>query len=301
VHSFAERLAGVKPLLLDGATGTEIARRGIQTTLPLWSAGALNTHPQVVQQIHEDYLRAGADIITANTFRTHARNVRSSSEARRLTLLAVELAREAVKTVGRSAFVAGSVAPLEDCYSPHLTPHEGYCRREHTEMVQNLVDAGADLCLIETMNTIHEAAAAARAASTLKIPFVVSFVLDERYNLLSGESLADAVEAITPMQPAALMVNCIPTVHMAGALGKLRALTNLPIGAYGNMGTPDDVSGWAFSEDIEPDAYCDFAAEWFRFDARIVGSCCGSSPEHTAALRQFIDEKAKVAESADSE
>jgi homocysteine S-methyltransferase len=297
---FSNRLRGEKPLLLDGATGTEITRRGIETSLPLWSAGALDTHPQVVQQIHEDYLRAGADIITTNTFRTHARNVRSSSEARRLTLKAVELARNAIESVGRSAFVAGSVAPLEDCYSPHLTPHEGYCRREHGEMVQNLADGGVDLCLIETMNTVHEAAAAARVASTLEIPFVVSFVLDEHDNLLSGESLASAVDAITPMNPAALMVNCIPSVHISNALGKLRALTDLPIGAYGNMGTPDDVSGWAFSDHIEPEAYCDLAADWFRFDVRIVGSCCGSSPEHTAALRRLLD-RAKVAESADSE
>jgi homocysteine S-methyltransferase len=297
---FSNRLRGEKPLLLDGATGTEITRRGIETSLPLWSAGALDTHPQVVQQIHEDYLRAGADIITTNTFRTHARNVRSSSEARRLTLKAVELARNAIESVGRSAFVAGSVAPLEDCYSPHLTPHEGYCRREHGEMVQNLADGGVDLCLIETMNTVHEAAAAARVASTLEIPFVVSFVLDEHDNLLSGESLASAVDAITPMNPAALMVNCIPSVHISNALGKLRALTDLPIGAYGNMGTPDDVSGWAFSDHIEPEAYCDLAADWFRLDARIVGSCCGSSPEHTAALRRLLD-RAKVAESADSE
>lgn len=287
--NFLERLHQSKPLLLDGAMGTELTRRGVDTGLPLWSAGALVTHPEVVRQIHVDYLHAGADIITTNTFRTHARNIRNSAEAKRLTSLAVQLAKAAVAETGKSAFVAGSVAPLEDCYSPHLTPHEGYCQREQAEMVSNLVEAGADILLIETMNTIHEAVAAARPAHILKIPYVVSFVTNENHDLLSGESVQKAVEAILPFEPAAFLINCIPTRHISEAVQVLRGCTDLPIGAYGNMGTPDDVMGWASADDMPPELYCVHADEWLSLGLKIIGSCCGSTPEHTAALRRLID------------
>ncbi|MBZ0308143.1 MAG: homocysteine S-methyltransferase family protein [Anaerolineae bacterium] len=283
-----------KPLLLDGAMGTELTRRGVDTYLPLWSAGALITHPEVVRQIHTDYLNAGADIITTNTFRTHARNIRNTAEAKRLTHLAVQLAREAVQQTGHAALVAGSVAPLEDCYSPHLTPHEGYCQREQADMVNTLVEAGVDMLLIETMNTVHEAVAAARPAHYLKIPYMVSFVTNESYQLLSGESLQKAVDAMTPFEPAAFLINCIPTRHITEAVQVLRACTDLPIGAYGNMGTPDDVVGWQSAEDMPPELYCVHAEAWLYLGLKIIGSCCGSTPAHTAALRQLIDREHSV-------
>jgi homocysteine S-methyltransferase len=287
--NFQERLTQAPALVLDGATGTEIDRRGVPTTLPLWSAGALLTHPEVVRAIHQDYLEAGADILTTNTFRTHARNVGDAAQARELTALAVKLAQEAREKSGRTAYVAGSVAPLEDCYSPQLVPPTEQCELEQRQMVETLAKAGVNLCLIETMNTIREAVAAARAAQDFGVPFVVSFVLNDADDLLSGETLAEAVQAVSVFQPAALLVNCIPTRHIGGALAKLKALTPLSIGAYGNMGTPEDVVGWAAAGDVPPHTYCEFASEWLTLGAKIVGSCCGSNPEHTAALRRRVD------------
>ena len=106
-------------LILDGATGTELDRRGVDTSLPLWSARALLTAPDIVQQIHRDYLDAGADLITTNTFRTHRRTLTRAGvgeRTRELTQLAVELARRAIEESGRTAYIAGSMSPLEDCY-----------------------------------------------------------------------------------------------------------------------------------------------------------------------------------------
>src|SRR5262245_41106780 len=116
MRPFRDRLAGTQPILLDGATGTELNRRGVDTSLPLWSAAALLRAPEVVRQIHADYVASGAQAITANTFRTHERNLRASglADARRLaselTAQAVALARSAA---GALAWVAGSQAPLE--------------------------------------------------------------------------------------------------------------------------------------------------------------------------------------------
>src|SRR5574342_1176370 len=111
--TFLGRLTTARPLLLDGATGTELNRRGVNTDLPLWSARALLEAPDVLGQIHLDYVRAGAELITANTFRTHRRSLARAGlgdEAERLTRLAVSLARDAVRAAqpGRACFVAGS-------------------------------------------------------------------------------------------------------------------------------------------------------------------------------------------------
>jgi homocysteine S-methyltransferase len=289
MNTFLERLTRPEPLVLDGATGTEINRRGVETTLPLWSAGALRTHPALVRDIHIDYLRAGADIITTNTFRTHAHNLGTMEEARRLTRLATELAQQAIEAVGQPAFVAGSVAPLEECYAPELTPSEAYCQREQARIVHDLVESGVDLILIETMNTIYEARAAAEAARAEGVPFIVSFVLDEAGQVLSGETLPAAVESLAPLQPAALMINCIPTRKVEEPLKRLRGLTDRPIGAYGHMGLVDDDVGWTPDENMTPAHYGHQAAIWLALGAQIIGSCCGSTPAHTGALRQLVD------------
>src|SRR5262245_23627856 len=164
--SFLKRLALSRPILLDGATGTELNRRGVNTDLPLWSAGALLAAPEVLGQVHADYARAGAEIITANTFRAHRRSLARGGQgyadrAAELVRVAVDLARASAQAVpGREVFVAGSQAPLVDCYSPELVPPQPECEREHAEMAQHLAAAGADLILVETMNTIREAVAA---------------------------------------------------------------------------------------------------------------------------------------------
>ncbi len=115
---FRARLSSGRALLLDGATGTELQRRGVDTSLPLWSARALLDAPGVLQTIHADYIAAGADIITTNTFRTHRRTLTRAelgARTRELTQLAVKIAREAARQVDREVFVAGSISPLEDC------------------------------------------------------------------------------------------------------------------------------------------------------------------------------------------
>ncbi|MFN7842312.1 MAG: homocysteine S-methyltransferase family protein, partial [Pirellula sp.] len=143
-----------KLLLLDGATGTELNRRGVDTGLPLWSANALTIDSglNILREVHLDYLNAGADIITTNTFRTNRRAlVGKGFSARELTLRAVSTAREAVAEFGKPALVAGSVSSLEDCYRPDLVPSDDECIDEHTERIDHLVQGGIDLLLIETM------------------------------------------------------------------------------------------------------------------------------------------------------
>jgi homocysteine S-methyltransferase len=281
------------PLVLDGATGTELTRRGVPTPLPLWSGGALESHPDVVEQIHRDYVQAGADIVVANTFRTNVRTLRGAGrleEGPNLNRVAVELARRAA--AGR-AWVAASVAPLEDCYYPERVPDEAVLRAEHGRMAAWLKAARPDLIWIETMNTIREARAAAEAAADTALPFVVSFVTREGGDLLSGESLEEAVAAVDAFAPLAIGLNCIPPKGVSANLPRLRRATQRPLAAYAHIGNPDPINGWSFSQTIAPSVYAECAREWLDLGASIIGGCCGTTPEHiraaAAILRGRID------------
>ena len=298
-QGFRNRLVEGPPLLLDGATGTELHRRGVDTGLPMWSAKALLEAPDTLIAIHRDYVEAGAEIITANTFRTHRRSLAAAGhgdKAATLTARAVQLAREATATTpaggARSVYVAGSIAPLEDCYSPHLVPETGALTAEHGEMAAALADAGADLLLVETMNTIREAAAAAQAAVATGLPVLVGLVCGRDGKLLSGESVPDAADNLGGLGVDGLLINCSPTPDLDAALAELAAATDLPIGAYGNVGYADNTEGWVNTDSVDPDAYARYADKWLDLGARVIGSCCGTGPAHTVALRARIDARA---------
>ena len=273
--------------------GTELQRRDADTKLPLWSASALIRDPELVWTIHSDEVSAGAEILTANTFRTHARSLAKAGLAERsgeLGALAVQLAHQAAAAPGRDIFVAGSLSPLEDCYRPDLVPDDAALAREHGAQARFLADAGVDLILAETHNTIREAAAALRAAKATSIPVFVSLVTDGKGSLLSGESIADAAKALLQLGPDALGINCVPAARLAGDLAVLAAAApGVPLLAYGNLGLPDDSRGWAFTEELSPEEYAETARGWIERGARIVGGCCGTTPAHSRALRQAID------------
>ena len=308
--AFLKRLASGKVLLLDGATGTELNRRGADTRLPLWSARALIENPDLLRAIQMDYVAAGADILTTNTFRTHRRTLTragAGERTRELTQYAVQIAREAARPADRQIFIAGSMSPLEDCYSPQLVPPDAELQSEHAEMARDLAEVGCDLLLVETMNTIREAAIATRCAAATGLPVCVSFVVgpggrppdqiprarDESSApapllLLSGESIAAAVAAVQPLNPAVILANCVPLAFIDRALDELRAAHRGPIGLYANIGHADDQTGWKLTEDVLPEAYARCAQQWLRNGAAIVGGCCGTTPDHIAAIRQLL-------------
>jgi len=283
--SLRDRLQSPTSLLLDGANGTELARRGINVDVPEWSAAALVTAPDLVWQVHADYVAAGAELITANTFRTHARNLSPAGLASRtaeLTALAVGLARDAA---GDRAYVLGSQAPLEDCYSPQLVPPDNELRSEHQAMARQLANAGVDGILVETQNTIREAVAAAAAAAETGLPVLVSFVCGRDGRLLSGESLSAAATAVLPYEPAMLLVNCLPVETVSRVLPELiGAAGSRPVGVYANIGYADERGQWVNTDNIDPGVYGTQAARWLQAGARLLGGCCGTTPAHVAAL-----------------
>ncbi len=295
-HSLQAALAqGRRPLLLDGATGTELQRRGMELGVPLWSAQALLDCPELLLAIHRDYVQAGAELLTANTFRTHGRNLAAGGLADRaaeLTAQAVQLARQAAED---RAWVLGSQAPLEDCYRPDRVPPEERLREEHARMAQHLLQAGADGILVETHNTLREARAAAQAALATGLPVLVSFVCDGQGRLLSGEPLEQAAAEVLALGVSALMVNCVPAPWVEGCLVVLDQVARgrVPWGAYANTGQPDAQGRWHDTDARDPARYAQYAQVWLARGARLLGGCCGTTPEHIRQLRRLLDQRSE--------
>lgn len=275
---------------MDGAMGSEILNRGISTDLPLWSARALIEEPETVRKIHEDYIRAGSEIIITNTFCTTDRILKrggAQQSGRELTVLASRLARQARDNVKapQKVYVAGSVAPLEDCYSPELTPPDDELREEHRAMARDLRDGGVDFILIETMITIRETLAALKAAREAGLPVAVSFCCNDRGELLGGEPLSEAVPLIEKFDPLFVGVNCVSPAIATKTVRTLRELTKLPISAYAQGdGGPDDEQGWHFDKERKAQTYLKSVKQWLDDGAQIVGGCCGTTPEHTQKM-----------------
>jgi S-methylmethionine-dependent homocysteine/selenocysteine methylase len=282
---------GSEILLLDGATGTELDRRGVDIGLPLWSARALLDAPEVLAEIHRAYLEAGAGAITANTFRTHRRSLAKAGLGQRaaeLTGLAVALARRVRDEFRSDALVLGSVAPLEDCYRPELAPGAAACLAEHAEMIECLLEAGADLILIETMNNLPEAGAAADAARRLAPGrWMISLCTRPQGPpgvLLSGETAAPLLEQLHDAR--AVGVNCVPapeTEAQVRCLGDALP-DDVRIMAYANVGHADEAGNWVSTDAVDPARFADYARRWVDAGATIVGGCCGTTPDTIRAI-----------------
>lgn len=287
---FLRRLNTGELIVLDGAMGTEIQRRGVSTTLPLWSASVLSRNPEVVRQIHTDYIEAGADIISTNTFRTNERTYvkagMSHTEAAAAAKIACDLANEARTQCGNDdVLIAGGVAPLEDCYRPDLVPSNEELKREHALWARSLADGGADFIFVETMNCIRESVIALEEAVKTGLPVALSFVATPEGLLLSGESIDALIAAVTPSAPFAIMLNCRPPETLHEALRILQNATDIPVGIYANgIGKPDDIEGWTFADARNGVTYASYAKEWANVGVRILGGCCGTVPKDIQAI-----------------
>lgn len=282
-------------ILLDGATGTELDRRGANVSLPLWSAQAIIDAPDLIESIHVEYLQAGADAITTNTFRTHGYTLRRRAlgdQAEALTRRAVDLAISARDRIRPDASVFGCVAPLEDCYQPELAPTADTCANEHGEMIGWLADAGVDVILLETMNNLTETAAAAQcAAEAMPGAWMASFCPKSDGPpgvLLSGEPYSDLLPNITTGM--AVGVNCLSANGILDQVRLMRQLApeSVAVAAYANVGRPEPDGTWTLTEADDPDAYAQYARQWIDAGATIIGGCCGTTPATIAAIAKVL-------------
>jgi len=230
----------------------------------------------VVGAIHRDYATAGAVVHTANTFRTHRRTAGDRWGA--WTDEAVRLARAAALPGHR---VAGSIAPLEDCYRPDLSPPDP--RPEHRAMAKRLAACGVDLLLCETFPHLREALVAVEEAVATGVETWVSFTAGPAADLLTPEQMARGAREAVALGVRAVLVNCIP-VHETLLFLEAIAGCGVPVGAYANAGGLADGLGWDARTRSAAEAYADIAATWVAAGATLVGGCCGTSPVHVEAL-----------------
>jgi S-methylmethionine-dependent homocysteine/selenocysteine methylase len=260
-------------IVLDGATGTELGRRGVNTRTPLFSAAALldASGRRTLLDVHRDHVSAGAQVVTANTFRTNPRQ--AGPRWRELTETAVRIARES-----RAPFVAGSIAPVEDCYLPELRPPPDVALAEHRLLAQALREC--DLLLVETVNAADEGLAAVQAAVETGKPVWVAAMVMPDGRMRSGDDLAAFFRKARELGARATLVNCVPSDAVDLAI-------DLIDGAYAHMGEVDPHSGWPVTPMLTPGEYATRAARWLEKGATILGGCCGTTPDHIAALARI--------------
>lgn len=307
-EAIRSRIKAGKPILLDGAMGSELVRRGVR-----WRKNGLQTDADAVGKLHADYLAAGADILRTDTFQLNSRvylNVfrnRAHMEhigapgladlAPKLLRTSVQVARAARAKAGREkqVAIAGVLSPLEHCFRPDLAPPPDQARREHEELARVFAEEKADLLLLESMNTIAEAKAALAAGRAVGLPVWVSFVIGPEGELLSREPLEEAVAEMEQGGAEAVLVNCAPPEDITRAVGRLKKTAYVPFGGFAHIGRFSPPS-WKFdffpqfveTDEWTPERYAAEARRWQEEGAGIIGGCCGTRPEHTAAMRASL-------------
>ncbi len=302
-----KRLDGGDVVILDGAIGTELQRMGVPMDYHAWSALVMDSHADTVRQLHEDYIRAGADVITTNTY-TAARHIldqggfgdRTPALNAEAVRLAVE-ARERVE-VDRPVYIAGSVSLLGTGYGRSIEDLTASC----TEQATLLAEAGSDFLLLEMLATnVDKVLAAIEVAREVGLPFwtsITCIVQEEGGQVLYGErespsqqgeivdgiTFAEAVERIGSADGSAALLVFHSQVESTGhALADMKSGWSGTTGAYANSGYWVQPN-WQYVEMISPEGYLNAAREWVGAGAQIIGGCCGVGIQHVELLRDGL-------------
>ena len=287
-HPFLEAVRS-RVLLADGATGTELRARG-------WrghgAIAALEDRDRV-RELHEEYLRAGSDLILTDTFeatRIHLARVRYGDRVRDVNFGAVRTARDAREIIGVPALVGGSVGPIgRDLVVGAVTLDEA--RAAFAEQVGALVEGGVDLLVLETFPSLAEARAALAAArSVTDLPTIVALDFVAGLTTPAGESPREVVELLAAEGADVVGINC--GVGPRAALDILQELASAgldaPIYVKPNAGLPRVVEGRSVYPS-SPEYFADFALRAKDLSAAIIGGCCGTTPAHVRAMREALD------------
>lgn len=277
-------------LLSDGATGTNYQERGMEPGVAPeeW----LLDRPDEVVELHRRFVAAGSDIVLTCTFGASAMRLQESplaGQARELNMRGAELARRAVGE--EAVLVAGSIGPSGQLVEPLGPLGRDEAGEAFAEQARALADGGADLLVLETFFALDEAMWAAEAAlAATDLPLVVSFSFDQGTRTMMGLSPADVVAAVDSLPLAALGANCGRSLEDTAAVVAEFAQTEMraPLWVKPNAGVPRIV-GDAVVYPEGPDSFAAQLAELAPAGARILGGCCGSTPEHLAALRRALD------------
>ena len=287
-----EKLRRGGNILLDGATGTELERRGVPMHGAAWTAEAVLSRPEVVLAVHGDYIDAGAEVITVNSFSLARHMLLSTGLEERFVELnerAVRLALQARETKGRQVAVAGSIAPTTFCSDPS----ESFLGEEealaaYRQQAAVLCRAGVDLLIVEMIGDILQGTLAVRAARETGLPVWLGYSCrrDRQGRLMLWDlrdSLADGVRAMAGLGGEAALIMHTEVADATAAFTELAAQWPKTLGVYAHSGV-FVMPHWQFNDVISPKDYAAEAGRWLDMGARIIGGCCGIGPEHIRAL-----------------
>ena len=308
IHSFADFFAHRQLLILDGALGTELQRRGADLNDPLWSAALLIQQPDLIRQVHLDYFLAGADVATTAsyqaTFESFMRRGMSHAEAASLMADAVRLAVEArdafwavpENRVGRlRPLVAASVGPYGAMLADGSEYRGNYALTEdqlmdfHRPRMAVLLASGADLLACETVPCLAEARALARLLQEFPGASAwISFSCRDGLHNSQGELLSDCVKALESFsEVVAVGVNCTAPQFIDSLVAEASAHTAKPVLVYPNSGEQYDATHKQWSGNPSASHFADQARGWHARGARLIGGCCRTSPDDIAAVNRW--------------
>jgi S-methylmethionine-dependent homocysteine/selenocysteine methylase len=316
----SEKQHSSRILLLDGGTGEELFRQGMPDDRKIWSAAAV-VNPQyhsILKKVHQSFVDAGSQGITTNSYGIVPGVGFTEDEIAKYVAEAGRLARESVRTSASSstptasALVFGSLGPLKESYRPDLIlPHEEGVRI-YSIMIAAL-KPNVDCFLAETMSSYEESIQAVEAVATTCMPMLVSYTLNSRGALRSGESVGDAIHKLLVFakqrgtRVRGVLFNCSEPEAISIALKELHDNSFrsneegrlLLLGAYANRLTPIVDDAWTMAEsdgpqpmrkDLTPHVYCTkFVSKWVdEYDAQLIGGCCGIEPAHIDYLSKHF-------------
>ena len=277
------------PLILDGALGTELMRRGLKLPLPLWSAEANITHQKDVISVHKDYVKAGADIITTNTFRSTTWTYkRAGFSSKRATERAKYSLMKAIESAYQSnpSIIAGSITSIEDCYQPSQFPGKSVAEDSMGETLSWFKEAGIKIILFETMGHLEEIKIAVRMAVDFKTKWL-SIILKNDCKLLSGHNLDDVFK-FSKSEVDCLLMNCNSFEKTNASLPNFLNQWESDWGVYPNLGITEPEPDGTMDLKISDKLFSENIDNYIKKIPFIIGSCCGSSPIHTAMIKKHV-------------
>jgi methionine synthase I (cobalamin-dependent) len=277
-----------KPLILDGAMGSYRRGKGFKSDDSLWMMNVNRSNPDVIIQFHNGYIATGASILTANTFKTYPLPLEKKgiSNPTRYVQEAFDFTKKGVEN--REIIIVESNVPAKDCYQKEIKISFNKLELNHRKHIDLLIDSGVHFVLNETQNHFDELQIICEHCDKNKIPFVFSLFVEESFKILSGESLENVLSFLVEHNSLAISFSSISPHFLYKILRNIHISCNWGFYINCGIGKPADHT---ITSCINPDKYLETIKEGLLCNHSFVGTCCGSRPEHTKMIKEFIDGK----------
>ena len=305
-NHFLTRLNNGEIIMIDGGTGTEVERRGVPQLQNAWNASGNVSHPNIIRKIHEDFIKAGSEIVISNTFATSKHLLKDAGCPElfeEYNRRAVELVVEArVNTNKDDVLVAGGISHWS---FTNILPSIDELREGAKEQAMIMRDAGADLIMLEMMIDVPRMMALIEGVKEANLPIWVGLSCEPdsqgTIRLLSGqkdlktsarneriaETLEEAIRALDSKKTPLLSIMHTDVQHVNACLDIVEKFWDGLVGVYAHSG--DDINmKWTFDDVISIEQHSEFCKSWMKRNINIIGGCCGITPEHIRDLKKYI-------------